>query len=145
MPRGWNFNQCLLVLSPLQIRFNPELGMLAKCDPELTRGSSAELWQVGAASMQRQQRRNGKHSGVRHSVEEVAFKWSASRHGILYLTLQCAPKRFASLVLKWMKRGSLAKFLVKCQIMWFTTLYLITLQRVDPACLFHAVILVILQ
>lgn len=54
MPRGWNFNQCLLVLSPLQIGFKPVLGMLGKCDPELTRGSGAQLWQVGAASMQRQ-------------------------------------------------------------------------------------------
>lgn len=53
MPRGRNFNQCLLVLSPQQIRFYP--CMRGKCDPELTRGSDRELWQVGAASMQRQQ------------------------------------------------------------------------------------------
>lgn len=37
MPRGQNFNQCLLVLSPQQIRFSPY--MVGERDPELTRGS----------------------------------------------------------------------------------------------------------
>ena len=44
MPRGHNFNQCLLVLPPMQIRFCP--CMEGKCDPFLTRGSEKTVGKV---------------------------------------------------------------------------------------------------
>lgn len=76
MPRGRNFNQCLLVLSPQQIRFYP--CMRGKCDPELTRGSDRELWQVGAASMQRQQQQKQQSRvwGWEWDSQQWKLQWS---------------------------------------------------------------------
>lgn len=96
MPRGENLNQCLLVLSPQQIRFYP--CMRAKCDPELTRGSDTGVWQVGAASVRRQKwqpRIRGRDSqesqGSSSDLDESYFKpwvhfgWEARRMRVLWL------------------------------------------------------------